>query len=75
MVPVISISKPVGPFVLNNNSIFTQILQLFYSLDVGLDQSHGVLGIVGVICGNVGNGVILGEAGDFAVVMINECWF
>jgi len=44
-------------------------------LDVGLDQLHGVLGIVGVICGNVGNGMILGEARNFAIVMIDECWF
>ena len=28
-----------------------------------------------MICSDMGNGMILGEAGDFAVVVINECWF
>jgi len=44
-------------------------------LDVGLGQFHRVLGIVGVICGDVGNRIILEEAGDFTVVVIDEYWF
>ena len=63
MLPLVSIPRPVGSFVLNNNNVFVHALRFFHSRADGLGESQDVSSGVGSTGAGERVGVVLVDAG------------